>query len=153
MLRESFDGTQNESGARALMNNRIGMKYTFAMQCSNPLAANAAIGGTIVTRRSIVVRARSGRQAPSPRVRFGEEGQVLRQHVACLEIWHDKNLRASGDFALDSLDPRGFRIDCVIESQRAVENAAGDLTALGHLAQRCCLDGRGNFGGDRLHGR
>ena len=36
---------------------------------------------------------------------------------------------------LDALDPRGFRIDRVVEGKRAVEDAAGDLAAVRHLAQ------------------
>src|SRR5258705_4229647 len=52
-----FTAFQNDSGAPALMNNPIGMKYTFATQCSNPAAANAATGGTAVTTRSTFVLA------------------------------------------------------------------------------------------------
>lgn len=48
---------QNDSGAPALMNNPIGMKYTFAMLCSNPAATKSAIGGMIVKTLSTVSRA------------------------------------------------------------------------------------------------
>src|SRR5690242_10888805 len=48
---------QNASGAPALMNRPMGLKYIFAMQCSKPAAANAAIGITTVMTRSMLVRA------------------------------------------------------------------------------------------------
>ena len=44
---------------------------------------------------------------------------------------------------------RRLRIDRVVESERAVENAAGDLPAIGHLAERRRLDRRRDF---RRHG-
>ena len=47
----------------------------------------------------------------------------------------------------DAFDAGGLGIDCVVEGERAVEQAAGDLAALGHLAQRRRLDGRWNFRG------
>ena len=43
--------------------------------------------------------------------------------------------------------------DGVVERQRAVEHAARDLAAVGHLAQRRRLDGRGDLRVDRLDGR
>ena len=50
-----------------------------------------------------------------------------------------------GDLGLDALDPRGLRVDRVVEGERPVEQAAGDLAAVGHLAERGRLDGGGNL--------
>ena len=44
-------------------------------------------------------------------------------------------LARPGHRRLDLLDLRGAEIDGVVERQRAVEDAAGDLAAVGHLAQ------------------
>ena len=54
---------------------------------------------------------------------------------------------------LDALDPRGLRIDRIVEGKRAVEDAAGDLAAIRHLAQGRRFDGRRNFRGDGLDRR
>ena len=48
---------------------------------------------------------------------------------------------------------RRLRVDRVVEGERAVEQAAGDLAALGHLAERRGLDGRGDLGRHRLDRR
>ncbi len=87
------------------------------------------------------------------RVRLGEEGEVLGQHVAGFEIRHDEDLGAPRDRGLDALDLRRLGIDGVVEGERAVEDAAGDLAALGHLAERGRVDRRGDFRGHRLDGR
>ena len=50
----------------------------------------------------------------------------------------------------DALDLRRLRADRVVERQRAVEHAAGDLPALGHLAQRGGVDRRRHLRVDRL---
>ena len=89
-----------------------------------------------------------GTRAPSTmpgRIGLGEIGQILRQHVAGLEVRHDQDLRPAGHLGFDALDPRGFGIDRVIEGKRSVENAAGDLPAVGHLAERGRFDGRRNL--------
>jgi hypothetical protein len=39
------------------MKSPSGTKYMFAMECSNPAATKALIGGTIARMRSAVVRA------------------------------------------------------------------------------------------------
>ena len=41
----------------------------------------------------------------------------------------------------------GLRIDRIVEGERSIEQAAGDLAAFRHLAQRRRLDGRWNFRG------
>ena len=81
-----------------------------------------------------------------------EEGQVLGQHVAGLEIRHHQDLRLTGDRRLDALDACRLRADRIVEGERTVELAAGDLTAIRHLAQRRSLDGGGNGRGHGLDG-
>ena len=52
----------------------------------------------------------------------------------------------------DALDPRRLGVDGVVEGERAVEQAAGDLAALGHLAEGGGLDRRGDLRRHRLDG-
>ena len=85
-------------------------------------------------------------------VGVGEEGQVLRQHVAGLEVGDDEDLAVAGDRAGDALDARRLGVDGVVEGERAFEQAAGDLAALGHLAEGGGLDRRGDLGRHRLDG-
>ena len=54
-------------------------------------------------------------------VGVGEEGQVLRQHVAGLEVGHDEDLAVAGDRTCDVLDAGRLGIDGVVEGERAVE--------------------------------
>ena len=51
-------------------------------------------------------------------------------------------LARPGHRRIDLLDARRFGIDGVVERQRAVDQRAGDLMAVHHLAQRRRLDGR-----------
>ena len=74
-----------------------------------------------------------------------EEDEILGEHVAGFEIGHDQDLGAASDRRIDALDFRRLRIDGVVECQRPVEDAAGDLAAVGHLAERRRVDGRGNL--------
>ena len=97
-----------------------------------------------------------GTRAPSTipaAVGLGEERQVLCQHVAGFEVGHDQDLRTARNRRLDTLDLRRLRVDRVVESERTIENATGDLAALGHLAQRGGVDGRGDLRGHRLDRR
>ncbi len=87
------------------------------------------------------------------RVRAREERQALGQHVAGLEIRHDQHVGASGDRRVDLLDLHGLEADRVVERERPVEDAAGDLAAIGHLAQRARLDRRRHLRIDGLHRR
>ena len=48
---------------------------------------------------------------------------------------------------------RRLGIDRVVERERTVEDPAGDLAAVRHLAERRRLDGRGDLGGDGLDRR
>ena len=89
-----------------------------------------------------------GTRAPSTKsrgIRLCKESQVLGQHVAGFEIGHDQNLRAARDRRFDALDSRRLRVDGVVEGERAVEHAAGDLAAVRHLAQCRRFDGRGDL--------
>ena len=84
------------------------------------------------------------------RVGLRQEVEVLGEHVAGFEIGHDQDLRLPRDRGLDALDPRRLGIDRVVEGERSVEHAAGDLAAVGHLAERRGLDGRGDLWCDRF---
>src|SRR6476646_3945355 len=81
-----------------------------------------------------------------------EEGQVLGQHVAGLEIGYHKDLRLTGDLRFDALDACRLGADRVVESKRTIEIAAGDLAAIRHLAQRRRFCGGGDGWGYRLDG-
>src|SRR6476620_4219662 len=81
-----------------------------------------------------------------------EEGQVLGQHVAGLEIGYHKDLRLTGDLRFDALDACRLGADRVVESKRTIELAAGNLAAIRHLAQRRRFDGGGDGWGYRLDG-
>ena len=94
-----------------------------------------------------------GTRAPRTKpAEFGlrQEDEILGEHIAGLEIGHDQDLGASGDRRMDPFDLRCIHVDGVVECQRPVEDAAGDLPAVGHLAQRGRVDGRRNLGRDRL---
>ena len=65
----------------------------------------------------------------------GQERQALGQHVAGLEVGHDQHVGPAGDRRDDVLDRGGLEADGVVEGQRAVEDGAGDLAAIGHLAR------------------
>ena len=49
--------TRTPGPAQALMASPNGSRYTLAIECSKPAATNAAIGGTITTTLSVVLRA------------------------------------------------------------------------------------------------
>ena len=82
-----------------------------------------------------------------------QERQALREHVAGLEIGHDQHVRAPRDRRHDLLDRRRLGADRVVERERAVEDPAGDLAAVGHLAQRRRFDGRRHVRVHRLDRR
>ena len=74
--------------------------------------------------------------------------QILRQHVAGLEVGHDQDLRFTCDSGVDAFYPRGLRINRIVEGERAVEDGTRDLAAVGHLAKRRRVDGPRYLGGD-----
>ncbi len=83
----------------------------------------------------------------------GEEGQALGEHVAGFEVRHHQHVGAPRHRRVDFLDLRGLGTDRVVERERAVEQGAGDLAAVRHLAQRRRFDRRGHVGIDRFHRR
>ena len=107
---------------------------------------------TATAQEAIRVRSRIGAAGQDDRharaehdaggVGAGEEGELLGQHVAGLEIGHDQDVGLSRDLRDDPLLGRGRRADRVVEGQRPVEQAAGDLSAIGHLAQRRGIERR-----------
>src|SRR5437773_1763838 len=60
---------------------------------------------------------------------------------------------ANSDRRIDLLDLHRFEANGVVERERAVEDCTGDLTAVGHLAQRARLDCRWHLRIDGLHRR
>src|ERR1039458_10360436 len=70
--------------------------------------------------------------------------KLLSQHVAALQIGDHEDVGLAGDGRDQLLDAGGLFADGGVEGQRAVEDAAGDLAAVGHLAERggveCGLD-------------
>jgi hypothetical protein len=81
------------------------------------------------------------------------EDQVLGKHVPGFEIGHHEDLGAARDLGFDALDLRCLGIDGIVEGEWPVEDAAGDLPPVGHLAERGGVDGRRNFRGHRFHRR
>ena len=147
---------------------RAGVDDEDRVHCTAQAAGSAAIRAA---RMGIEHRGRAGRHARPhgvgargqddrhPRaenepggIGLGEKDEVLGQHVAGFEIGHDEDLGAAGDLGLDALDPRRLGIDGIVEGERPVEDAAGDLAAVGHLAERRGIDGRGNLRRHRLDG-
>ncbi len=82
---------------------------------------------------------------------IGEERQFLGQHVARLHVRHQQDVGITGDRRNDALRQRGFAADGVVECERAVEDAALDLSALGHFAERRGIDGGRDLRCHRLH--
>ena len=79
--------------------------------------------------------------------------QILREHVAGFEVGHDQYLRLSCDRRLDALDARRLGTDGVVKGEGAIELAAGDLSAICHLAERGRVDRRGDVWGNGLDRR
>jgi hypothetical protein len=79
-----------------------------------------------------------------------QERKLLRQHVAGLEVGHHQDVRIARDLRANMLDLGSLPADRVVEGERAVEQAAGDLAALGHLAQCRGVDGQRDLGRHRL---
>jgi len=79
--------------------------------------------------------------------------ELLGQHVTGLKIGHDENIRTTGDWRDDALRLGCFRRHCIIEGERPVENAACDLAAVSHLAERRRVKGGPDAFRYRLNGR
>ena len=115
------------------------LRTRIASVTRSPLPRSRAAPGTTSTAtaheasRAITESARlvrmigTARRARCPPRRARQEREALGQHVAGLEIGHDQHVGAPGDRRDDLLDRRRLGADRVVERQRAVENAAGDL--------------------------
>ena len=85
-------------------------------------------------------------------VGVGQEAQQLGEDVARFEIRREQNVGIAGDLGANSLCLGGLLADRIVESQRAVEKAAGDLPAVGHLAQSRGVQGRRHLRIHRFNG-
>jgi hypothetical protein len=81
----------------------------------------------------------------SGHLRLRQIFELLGHHVSCFKIGHDENVGLAGNWRDDALSLGGFGGDRIVEGERAIEDAAGDLAAIGHLAQRRCVDRRRNL--------
>src|ERR1039458_9036110 len=63
--------------------------------------------------------------------------QLLGQHIATFEVGDDQDVGLAGNRRNQPLDLGCLDADCGIECQWSIENAAGNLAAVGHLAQSC----------------
>ena len=84
---------------------------------------------------------------------LGQEDQVLCEQVAGFKVGHDQDLRTPRHRRMDALDRSRFGVDRIVHRQRPVEQPAGDLTAVGHLAENCRVGGAGDLWVDDLNRR
>jgi len=85
--------------------------------------------------------------------RIGQVFKLLGHHVAGLEVGHHQDVGIAGNRRLDALGLGGEQRNRIVEGKRAVEQAAPDLAAIGHLAQRGGVNGGADLGSDGLHRR
>ena len=78
-------------------------------------------------------------------LRFREILELLRQHVAGLEVRHHEDVGTAGDRRDDPLGLGRLRRDRIVEGERTIENAAGDLASIGHLAKCRRIEGGLDF--------
>ena len=78
--------------------------------------------------------------------RAAEVLELLRQHVARLEVGDDQDVGGARDLRDDALGARRGRGHRVVERERPVEDRAGDLAAVGHLASAAASSVAGMFG-------
>src|SRR5262245_62471845 len=71
---------------------------------------------------------------------IGEQGQLLRNHVARFEVGGEEDVRLAGYGRAETGVLSGFERYCVIDGQWTVEDDARNLDALYHLAERRRLD-------------
>ena len=69
-------------------------------------------------------------------LRLGQILELLRQHVPGLEVGHHEDVGTAGDRRDNPFRLGRLRRHRIVEGERTVENAAGDLAAIGHLAKR-----------------
>jgi hypothetical protein len=68
-------------------------------------------------------------------LRAAQVFELLGEHVAALKIGYNQDVGLSGHRRIQVLDLCGFYAYGSIKCQWAVKDAAGDLSAVGHLAQ------------------
>ena len=69
------------------------------------------------------------------KLRAAKVFKLLGEHVSAFEVGNNKDVSLAGDGRNEILDSGCLDADGSIEGKRAIEDAAGDLTAVGHLAQ------------------
>ena len=85
--------------------------------------------------------------------RAAQVHELLREHVAALEIGDHQDVGRAGDVGHDALGARSGGRHGVVESERSVEDGAFDLAAVGHLAQRRGIERGGHVRIDGLDRR
>ena len=84
---------------------------------------------------------RNARTEDDPRrLGRGKIDELLRDHVSGLEVRGHEDVRVSGDLRPDALCFRRIPRDGVVDAERPVQQAAGDLAPVEHLAERRRLD-------------
>ena len=94
----------------------------------------------------------AGAEDDAGQLRATEIFKLLGEHVATFEIGNDEDIGLSSDGRVELLDAGGLFANRGIEGERPVEDAAGDLSAVGHLAKRGGLHCGGDFGIHSLYG-
>ena len=82
-----------------------------------------------------------GAEHQSGAVGIREKAELFGEDVARFEVGCEQDVRVARDLGHDALHFCRFLADGVVERERAIEQATRDLSALGHLAQRCRVDG------------
>ena len=131
---------------RAVAGLGMARRLTRAGEKSNPISITKDEDG--VWRFSGAPDARAEHDAGRQRV--GQVFELLGQHVAGLQVGHHQDVGVAGDDRFDALGLRGDQRHRVVEAQRPVQHAAGDLAAVGHLAQRRGVQRRDHLRVDRL---
>ena len=80
------------------------------------------------------------------RLRTTQVFQLLGQHVAGLQIGHDQNVGVARDLGHNALDFCRHWRHGVVKGQRAINQTAGNLAALGHFGQGGGVHGGAQFG-------
>ena len=87
-----------------------------------------------IALRDIPQRRRGGKPAvPDRSHRMAVAAVPFRERLAGLEIRQQQNVRTARHWGNDLLGFCGLFAHCVVEGQRAVQDTAGNLTAVGHF--------------------
>jgi hypothetical protein len=95
----------------------------------------------------------AGAEDDAGQLRSAQVFKLLGEHVAALEIGDDEDVGLAGDGRDEVLDFGGLDADGGVKGQRAVEDAAGDLAAVGHLAEGGGVEGGLDLGVHGFDGR